>query len=298
MIKTSKTITFFGNERLATSVSTNAPTLRALVTSGYKVDSVIANHIDPVSRQKRDLEIGQVAHSFEIPVILLGKEFPLIDKVKKHTSDVGILVAFGKIVSQEIIDLFPNGIINIHPSLLPLHRGSTPIESVILDGSAETGVSIMKLEKGMDSGPVYAQATIKLSGHETKQELADKLSVLGSKLLIKNLAKILDGSLKPIPQDDTQATYDSLIQKSDGIINWQKESSQIEREVRAYLGWPGSKTEINGHKITITEAHVVDQPEDPLDIKCSDNKYLSVDELIAPSGRKMISKDFINGYLK
>lgn len=297
MKNTSKTITFFGNERLATGVSTDVPTLNALVTAGFKIESLITNHIDPVSRQKRDLEIGQVAQSFGIPVILLGKEFPLIDKVKKHPADIGILVAFGKIISQDIIDLFPNGIINIHPSLLPLHRGSTPIESVILDGSNETGVSIMRLEKGMDSGPIYAQATIKLSGRETKQGLADKLSVLGSELLIKNLAKILDGSLKPFPQDNNRATYDSLIKKSDGFINWQKESTQIEREIRAYLGWPGSKTEINGHQITVIKSHIVNQPEDPLDIKCGDNKYLSVDELIAPSGRKMHSRDFANGYL-
>lgn len=293
----SKTIVFFGNERLATCVSTAAPVLRALVTAGYKIEAVIANHKDPVSRQKRELEIGQVAHSLGIPVVLPGNEIPLIDKVRKHPADVGILVAFGKIIPQSVIDLFPSGIINIHPSILPLHRGPTPIESVILDGSTETGVSIMRLEKGMDSGSVYKQSIIKLSGHETKQELADKLSLEGSNLLIKSLQEILDNSMKPTPQDDTKATYDSLIKKEDGAIDWTKPATRIEREVRAYLGWPGSKTEIQGYSITVTNAHVIDQLEDPLDIKCGDGKYLSIDNLIAPSGRKISAQDFVNGYL-
>ena len=296
MKNTSKTILFFGNERLATGVSTDAPTLRALIAAGYKIEAVIANYIDPVSRQKRDLEIGQVAHSLGIPVILPGDDIPLAEKVKKHPADIGILVAFGKIIPQSVIDLFPHGIINIHPSTLPLHRGSTPIESVILDGSTETGVSIMRLEKGMDCGPVYAHYTVKLSDDETKQGLADRISSAGSKLLIDNLPNILNGSLKPTVQDNTKATYDSLIEKQNGTVNWEKPATQLEREIRAYLGWPGSKTEINGYGITITKAHVTNQPEDPLDIKCGDGNYLSVDELIAPSGRKISANDFMNGY--
>jgi methionyl-tRNA formyltransferase len=292
-----KTILFFGNERLATSACTTAPTLRALTEAGYKIEAVIANHTDPVSRQKRDLEIGQVAHSLGIPVILPGHEIPLLEKVKKHSADVGILVAFGKIIPQSVIDLFPNGIVNIHPSMLPLHRGPTPIESVILDGSRETGVSIMRLEQGMDSGPVYAQTTVKLSGHENKQELADILLNEGCKLLIKSLPSILDGSLQPKAQDDSKATYDRLIKKEDGVIDWNKPAQQLEREVRAYLGWPSSKTEIQGNRVAIIEAHVTEQAEDPLDIKCGDGKYLSIDRLMAPSGRKMSARDFVNGYL-
>jgi methionyl-tRNA formyltransferase len=291
-----KSIVFFGNERLATGVSTEAPVLQALISHGYEIQAVIANHIDTASRQKRDLEVGEIAQKHNIPVILAGDQVPLIEKVKKHPAELGVLLAFGKIIPKSVIDLFPKGIVNIHPSLLPKHRGSTPIESVILDGSQETGVSLMLLSPDMDAGSIYAQASMKLKGNETKQQLADDLLALGCKLLIDKLPSILDESLKPITQNENEDTYDDRIQKADGVVDWSKKASQLDREIRAYLGWPGSKTVINNHPITILKAHVADDQEDPLDKRCGDGKYLSIDQLIAPSGRKINAREFINGY--
>src|SRR5581483_12086090 len=121
-MKKSKKLIFFGNERLATATPTTALTLQALISAGYDIEAVITGHSDIVSRQKRDLEIGPIAHIHQIPVILLGKDIDLSAKLKNHLTEAAVLVAFGRIIHQPIIDLFPKGIINIHPSLLPKLR--------------------------------------------------------------------------------------------------------------------------------------------------------------------------------
>lgn len=308
MVKQKKLI-FFGNERLATAASTNAPIFRGLVEEGYQIEAVIASHEDGVSRQKRDLEIGLAAKEAGVPVILSGHRFELIDKLKKHPADAAVLVAFGQIIPQEVIDFFPLGIINIHPSLLPSFRGSTPIESAILGGLTETGVSLMKLSAKMDAGPVYAQARLPLSGSESKQDLADMLANLGRNLLLEKLPQILSGELKPESQNEDKATYCERIQKIDGIIDWHKPAKQIEREIRAYAGWPGSRTEIFGKEVIVTKAHCVpsmSKESKPGDIEVlSDvgilmiygkDGYICVDK-IKPAGKnEMSAADFIRGY--
>lgn len=303
-------VVFFGNERLATAATTTAPTLKALVDAGYKIEAVIANHKDPVSHQGRDLEIGEIAQSYGIPVILPGSEIPLKEKVSKHPSDVAVLVAFGKIIPQAVIDMFPKGIINIHPSLLPNLRGTTPIETAILDGLKETGVSIMKISAEMDAGPVYAQAKLSLTGTETKAELAAKLNNLGAELLIKHLPNILNGSLVPIDQDHMAATYTKMIKKEDGRLDWNKSAARLEREVRAYAEWPKSNTTIAGKDVIVTKAHV-GQISDLRSQKKQSEVFKSEDGMLAvqtadglliidnlkPAGKKeMTAAEFIRGY--
>lgn len=288
---------FFGNERLATGVSTTAPVLRSLVNAGYDIEAVIASHTDGVSRQKRDLEIGPVAHAYHIPVILLGK-IDLAEKIRKHRTDAAVLVAFGKIIPQSIIDMFPKGIINVHPSLLPALRGSTPIETAILEGLPQTGVSLMKLSAEMDAGPVYAHKSFALEGSETKTGLAEKLNQLGAELLVEHLDVILDGSLKPRPQEEGQATYTRLLTKNDGLIDFSQPADVIERQVRAFQGWPKSRAKISGHETVITKARLArDEADGNLVIECRPG-YLEVLELTAPSGRTMSGAEFIRGYRK
>lgn len=257
MKKTSKTVIFFGNERLATGVTTSTPTLKALVKSGYIIAAIVTNHSPASSRSVRQLEVETFAIENNIPLLLPTKPQDIIDKLKNYDATIGVLVAYGKIVPQSIIDIFPNGIVNVHPSLLPLHRGPTPIESVLLDGSTSTGVSLMKLVKAMDAGPVYSQTTVTIGKNETKQMLANKLGVIGSEMVTDALPKILTDTIKTIPQIDSNATYDSLITKSDGIIKWSKPAHEIAHEIRAYFGWPGSRTTFSGKDVLITDAHVV-----------------------------------------
>ena len=289
---------FFGNERLATATVTLAATLKTLIAAGYSIEAIITGHADVVSRQKRDLEIGSIAHAHKIPVLLLEKEDNLADKLKGHQAEAAILVAFGRIIPQSIINLFPKGIINIHPSLLPKLRGPTPIETAILDGLTATGVSLMKLEAKMDAGPIYAQEKVALSQRETKVELANKLNKLGAELLVANLEAILDGSASAKAQIGSEATYTKLISKEDGVVDWQKPAEQIEREVRAYAGWPKSQAIILGHKIIVTKARIAESQNDgALVLKCNPG-WLEILELKAPSGKIVLGREFIRGYSK
>lgn len=289
-------LVFFGNERLATAVETNAPTLRSLVHAGYEIEAVIANHQDPVSRQKRDLEIGQVAHAYHIPVILPGHKIDLFSKVSKHQTEAAILVAFGQMIPKSVIDLFPKGIINIHPSLLPAYRGPTPIESAILDGEKTTGVSLMQVTPKMDAGPIFAQEKVELTGRETKPELAQKLLQIGSDLLIKNLADILSGQLEPTPQDDSKATYTKKIKKEDGLIDFSEPAEMIERKVRAFSGFPKTRAKVHGQDIIITKVRIAKDINDgDLVLECNPG-FIEIKELIAPSGRTMNGADFLRGY--
>jgi methionyl-tRNA formyltransferase len=304
MKKTSKTVVFFGNERLATGVSTTAPTLQALIKAGYHVAAVVANFERAVSRSARDLEIAAIAEQHGIPVLLPNKPADIADELRAFNADAAVLVAYGKIVPQSVIDRFSGGILNIHPSLLPLHRGPTPLESVILDGSTETGVSVMQLAAKMDAGPVFAQRTVPLTGKETKQELADRLISIGANMIIDVLPTVLDGSANPKPQHDAVATYDNLIDKTVGVIDWTKSAAQLERQIRAYAVWPKSHTQLAGKDVAITSAKIIKQSGAPGQISINGTSLIvhcGQDSLeitsLTPAGKKeMTAESFINGH--
>jgi len=301
----SKTIVFFGNERLATGVATSAPILTALLKANYKVVAVVSNYSSAISRNSRQLEIRKITDSYKIPLLLPSNPVDIKQQLTNYRAEAAVLAAYGKIIPQEIINVFPGGIINIHPSLLPKHRGPIPVESVILGGETKTGVSIMQLAKQMDAGPVFGQTETKLNGRESKQQLVDNLLDVASTMLLEILPGILNGSIVALPQDETAATYDKLILKQDGIIDWQKSAQQIEREIRAYLGWPGSHTKIEDTDIIITKAHTGEQAGKPGQI-ATENKELTVFtgqgsiviDSLKPTGKKEMSgAAFINGYL-
>ena len=295
----SKKLIFFGNERLATGVSaSNTPVLQSLIDEGYDITAIVANFETPSSRSARGLEIAQTAKNHNLPLLTPGRLLDIKPKLMACNAEAGVLVAYGKIIPAEIIDLFPRGIINLHPSLLPKYRGPTPLESVILDGAGQTGVSLMQLSPKMDAGGLFAQATVGLSGSETKQELADKLLLLGRDLLIEHLDSILEDTTPPSPQDDLQATYCKLINKVDGKLNWADSAQKIEREVRAYAGWPKSQAEVFGQQVIITKSRVAkDESDGALVQKCGKG-WLEITQLIAPSGREVSGADFILGYRK
>lgn len=299
-------IVFFGNERIATAVNTTTPTIKTLVDSGFEICSVVVNNEKALSRKQRELEIETYATAQNIPVLKPRKLADISEQLREYSADIGVLVAYGKIIPQSIIDLFPHGIINIHPSLLPLHRGSIPIESILLNGADTTGVSIMSLQKEMDAGPVYSQLPMKVSGHETKQQLADTLLHMGSEQLSELIAAVVSGDITPIEQNHDLATYDEQISKEDGLIDWSKPASQLEQEVRAYAGWPQSTTNLEGIDCVITSATVLDEKvtgepgslfihAKKLAVVCSENALLI--DSIKPAGKKeMDSAGFLNGY--
>lgn len=295
----SKALLFFGNERLVSGLdSTDAPILRGLLNRGYRVKAVISHHSDTRSRKPRPLEVAEIAAKYDIPVFLPNKPADIIDELKSFRADAAVLVAYGRLIPQRVIDIFPQGIINIHPSLLPRYRGPTPIESVVLNGDKTTGVSIMQLGAGMDDGPVYTQQEIPLDGTETKFEVYDKLKTLSETLLFAHLPAILDGTLQPTPQNNSNATYCKLLDKKDGLLDPTRlTTTEAERTVRAFLGFPKTSLTIGNQRIIITKAHVASEQKTPLDILFKDGAFLSIDELIAPSGKTMNAAAFLRGYV-
>lgn len=307
-------LVFFGNERLATGVNTTAPTLQALISAGYQIQAVVvaqeSGENSSKSRKSRPLEIVNVAKYHNIPVLVPQKLSDIIDQLASYKADAGILAAFGKLVPQSVIDIFPRGIINIHPSLLPAHRGSIPIEAALLSGDPETGVSLMQLVRTMDGGPVYAQSTVPLMGTETKQALADRLLQLGTTMLIASLPAILDGSLVAQPQPDVAVVYDQRLSKDAGRLNqadWNRPAKDIERMVRAFAGWPRVRTNLAGTEVILTAAHILsDDLADegsPGKLWVSSRKLgvhtrdsiLVVDRLIPANKKEMTANDFLSG---
>ncbi len=292
-------IIFFGNERLVSGLpATDTPLLRMLIEQGYTITALVSHDTEGArSRNKRPLEVAALAQQHNIPVLLPNKPMDLYEQLKAFHADIGILSAYGRIIPQAIIALFPHGIINLHPSLLPSHRGSTPIESALLAGDSSTGVSIMELVEAMDAGPVYAQQELALNGDETKFGLYESLSKIGTGLMLTTLPSILDGTLAATPQDDSLATYDQLITKSDGTIDWHKPAQRIEREIRAYATWPQSRTVLGGIEAIITKAHLTNEPTDTqkLIMQTGDGN-LAIDA-IKPLGKKeMPVQAFLQGY--
>lgn len=296
-------IVFFGNERLATGVSTQAPTLRALIAAGYPIEAVIVNHDQATSRKQRTLEIEALAAEHNIPIMTPDSKAELEANVAKLVSPIAVLAAYGRIIPGSVIKHFAYGILNVHPSALPKYRGSTPLESVILDGSESTAVSLMQLDVKMDAGAVYAQNDIVLRSTISKQDLADAAGELGAKMAVEALPLILDGGLTPSPQDESQATYTKQIHKTDGILDFTKSAKQLEREIRAYAGWPGSSTKINNKPVIVTAAQVIDRSGAPGTFFIHDRQlavYCNIGALVItqlkPAGKRVMpSRDFLAG---
>ena len=294
MTHTSKTIVFFGTDEFS------AASLRELITKGFTIGAVVTK---PDSRKGRGRELSksiikEIAEANTIPVWQPTDVTTIADDIKKLQNPMGVLVSYGKIIPQAIIDLFSPGIVNVHPSLLPLYRGPSPIESVILNGDTETGVTIMQLSAAMDAGPIYNQVATPLLNTKTTPELELQLAELGAQQLSDTLSAIINGTVQPTPQNDDIATYCQLLTKEMSMLDTATlTADQAERQVRAYITFPKTKTVVDGHQIIITKAHVTSTSISPLDLACADGRYLSIDELIAPSGKAMNASAFINGYL-
>lgn len=293
MKNTSTKILFFGTEDFSLAA------LTGLIEADYPIAAVVTK---PDSKKGRGQKLTPpavkiLATRHNIPVWQPAKLKDITDDITALGKTIGILVSFGKIIPQSTIDLFTPGIINVHPSLLPKYRGPSPIESAILNGDKTTGVSIMQLSAEMDAGPVYTAKTYTLKGTETRPELYQTLATTGTDLLLETLPHILDGSLQPTPQNNRKATYCQLLQKEDGILHPEKFSAaQAERQVRAYLNYPKTRYIVFNQQIIITKAHISNERKTPLDIQCQDGAFLSIDELMAPNGRIMSGKAFLNGY--
>jgi methionyl-tRNA formyltransferase len=295
------TVIFFGNEQLTQGLSSViTPSFDALLQNNYDIIALVLAK-KPETKKSRSAKIPEIiekAVARDIPVFFPANSAELLSLVESLNPDIGVLASFGRLVPERVINSFPLGILNIHPSLLPKYRGTTPIESAILNGDQKTGVSIMELAKEMDAGAIYAQKSIQLSGRESKQDLYETLARLGSSLLIKTLEEIVSGVAKPIAQNESAATFTQKLDKSRSPLDpAAKSATQLYREVRAFLNFPKSKYLFFGIDCAITRASVAMKPENPdLDLKTADGSYLVIEKLIPAGKKEMSAADFLHGF--
>lgn len=235
---------------------------------------------------------------FEIVFHARRKEdLEVVRKLKLAHPDIhGVLASFGVIIKSDILELFePEGILNIHPSLLPEYRGASPIETAIMDGATDFSVSIMKLAPKMDAGPIYYQETIK-GLKLAKNEIYTALAEAGAKWLVKNLANLPE----PKPQDEEKATFTRKFDKSMSLLKPETETAEeVLRKIVAFFGFPKTKYTFLGVSCIVLEAHIAEVGERPLiALECADGRILSIDRLQPENRKAMDAKSFMNGYKK
>ena len=301
MKKTSSTIVFFGSGPVA------AASLR-LLAQDFEIEAVVtkarpAHHRGDVptiaAAEELGLPVLTVANAGQLDKLFAGAGRPV-------SSQLGILIDFGIIVSQKVIDYFPLGIINSHFSILPQWRGADPISFAILSGQPQTGVSLMQVVPALDEGPLLAYGTYDLPPAITTPELTEHLINFSHLLLQRTIPQYLSDKKPGQPQSVTgrPVSYSRKLTKTDGLIDWHKPAAELEREVRAYAGWPRSRTRLGKTDVIVTKAHVAEGTGQPGELWLKDKQLgvhaadgvLVIDSLIPAGKKEMPATAFLAGY--
>jgi methionyl-tRNA formyltransferase len=244
-------IVFMGTPAMA------VPSLLALIEAGHEVAAVVTQPDRPKGRGGRVAVSPVKAAATErgIPVLQPErvKEPGFVEAFGALSPDAAVVIAFGQILPRALLDIPKFGCINIHASLLPHYRGAAPINWAIARGERETGLTTMRMDPGMDTGPVYLTAATPIGPEEDAEELTERLSEMAGPLIVETLEKVA-GGLAPTPQDDGAATYAPLLTREDGRIRWDRPAREVVDHVRAFVPWPGSFTAYRGERWKVTRA--------------------------------------------
>ncbi len=295
-------IVFMGSPQFA------VPILSA-IHEKFNLLAVITQPDKPAGRGKRMIAsaVKTYAADHSIPVLephKLRKEPEKIEILKSFQADLFIVAAYGQILPPAILEIPKYGCINVHASLLPRWRGASPIQAAILNGDNESGVTIMKMDAGMDTGPILGKTSIPLTSEETGEGLSKKLSELGRDLLIEIIPVYLAGRINVIPQDDEEATYAPLIKKEDGQLDPNQPAEILERKIRALNPWPGTFLHWNEKSLKIIEVEILQQKPQEIGRRGTYQKYPTVGcvggvlilKKVQTPGKNVVSgKDFLNG---
>lgn len=257
------------------------PTLEHIIDAGHEVTLVVTQP-DKVKGRGREVvmtPVKECAVKNNIPVFqpVKIKDEESITTLKKYEFDVIVVVAFGQILSKEILDMPRYGCINVHSSLLPAYRGAAPIQWTIIYGEEKTGVSTMYMDEGLDTGDIILQEETPIANDETGGSLHDRLSVMGAKLLIKTLELVKDGNAPRTKQDNSKSNYVGMLDKSMGEMDFEKEAVTLERLIRGLNPWPSAFTFIDGKMLKIWEAKVAALPDISVD-KCKPGMVVKVEK--------------------
>lgn len=288
-------------------------TLEAVCEAGYEVVGVVTQPDKPKGRSKElvptPVKAAALARGLSVYQPKKIRNAEAIETIRQMKPDVIVVVAFGQIIPKEILEMAPFGCLNVHGSLLPAYRGAAPIQWAVLNGEKESGITIMRMDEGLDTGDMISKKVVTLEKDETSGSLFDKLSAEGAKLLVETLPSVLDKTAVYEKQPEESPTaYAGMIQKSMGEIDWKKSAEEIERLVRGMNPWPSAYTKLDGKTLKIWKAHV-EKPEltgEAGKIVRMDNKglyiqtgqgILCVDELQMEGKKRMKTGDFLRGYV-
>ena len=288
--------------------------LESLIEAGHQVAAVVTQPDKPKGRGK-ELQMTPVktcAQKHGIPVFQPAKirEPEAVETLRGYQADIFVVAAFGQILTEEILEMPQYGSVNIHASLLPKYRGAGPIQWAIINGEKITGVTIMQMDKGIDTGDMLLKTEVPIAPDETADTLHDKLAAAGARLIVEALAKIEAGDVTPVKQNDADSCYAKMLHKSMGKIDWQMEAEKLDCLIRGLISWPGASTVYRGKNLKIWQEEVAAEQEYSGDAQPGTVIRVDKDAFfvqtgkgvlrileVQPEGKKrMAVKDFLLGY--
>ena len=290
----------------------SAGILKSVYESGHEVVLVVTQPDKPKGRSGKPVfspvKECALSHGTEVFQPVRIKQTDGVKKLSGYNADIFVVAAFGQILSKEILEMPKFGCINVHASLLPKYRGASPIQQAIIDGEKKTGVTIMQMDEGIDTGDILMKKEVEIADKETRGSLFEKLSAAGSLLITDALKAIEDGTVRAEKQDEEKASHVKQIKKSMGRIDFKKDASSIERLIRAFDPWPGTYTVFKGKNLKIWSADVIegetydnipcgaiaDVSQNGITVKCG-NGALNIKELQIEGKRRMTVKEFLAG---
>ena len=286
----------------------SVPILQAVLDSGHSVLAVYCQPDRPAGRGRKLTPgpVKQLAVQHRIPVFQPASlnSAEARRELAELRPDLMVVVAYGLILPQAVLDLPARGCVNLHASLLPRWRGAAPIQRAILAGDRQSGVCLMQMEAGLDSGPVLAEVRTDITDDDTGGSLHDRLSRLAADLLARHLDDLEQGILEPIVQDENLATYAGKLDKSEATLNWQQDAVQLERQVRAFNPWPVAQAMYQGQVLRVWSAKAIDGAagvpgrvvaagKEGIDVACGSG-CLRLLTIQLPGGKQLNAADFLN----
>lgn len=278
------------------------------IASEHEVVAVVTQKDKPKGRGQSVsyTPVKESALKLNIPVLQPDKvkEESFVEELRALNPDVIVVIAFGQILSKEILDMPELGCVNVHASLLPKYRGAAPIQWAVIDGEEKSGVCTMKMDEGLDTGDIIDVEEVELDPKETGGSLFDKLATLGGELILKTLQNLEFGNAQFVKQDDSKSTYAKKMTKDLGHIDFTKDAESIERLIRGLNPWPSAFTYLDGKVMKIWDADVVDESGEPGTVTSEDkdsfviatgDKALKVNELQLEGKKRIKASDFLNG---
>ena len=284
-------------------------TLQGLIDAGVNLVGVYSQPDRPKGRGKKltPPPVKELALKYDIPVYQPQKlrDPEAVAELQQLAPDLVVVVAYGQILPQSVLDIPKFGCINVHASLLPKYRGAAPINKAIIDGETVTGITTMLMDAGLDTGDMLVRKSLEIAPDETAGELHDRLAILGRETMEETLQQVLDGTLKPEKQNDDETSYAPMMKKEDGLIDWSLPAQEVHDRIRGLAPWPGAYTSLDGETLKVSRTEVVEgsgKPgtvqsvdEDGVDIACGDG-VVRLGALQLPGKKMMPAADFLRGH--